>query len=111
MWNPFKGFLIKRAADELNEMRPLPLGRAEFEEWSTRIIRAAQIPGATDESLKFALAEMVLHVKPTQSFEKDAHFVHSLRKGAANQVAHTIFQELKKAQLEKQQDGQKILEQ
>lgn len=111
MKNPLKWFFIKRAVSELDEPRPLPLGRAEFEVWSDRIIAAAAIPGATAESLKFALSEMILHVKPTQSFEKDAHFVHSLRKGAANQVAHAIFQELKKAQLERQkQDEQKVLE-
>ncbi len=85
----------KRILKELQESRPLPLGRREFEAWSDRIIELAQVPGATNESQKFALSEMVLHVKPTQSFESYGYFVHQLRKGAANQVAHTIFQELK----------------
>lgn len=83
----------------LNEPRPLPLGRKEFEEWSDEIIRLAEIPSVnlplSIRSWKFALAEMVLHVKPTQSFESFAHFVHCLRKGAANEVAHKIFKELK----------------
>lgn len=80
---------------ELKEQRPLPLGRKEFDYWSDRIIGLASINGATVESQKFALAEMILHVKPTQSFESYGYFVHQLRKGAANQVAHTVFTELK----------------
>lgn len=96
-----KWILKKRALKAFKEPRPLPLGRLEFEEWSDRIINGAAIPGATTESLKFALAEMVLHVKPTESFVSDGYFIHCLRKGAANQVAHTIFQEIK----EKQKNG------
>lgn len=93
----FRFLLKKRALKELKEMRALPLGRSEFDAWSDRIITLAQIPGATYESQKFALAEMVLHIKPTQSFESYGCFVHQLRKGAANQVAHAVFQELKRA--------------
>lgn len=81
----------------LKEPRPLPLGRLEFEAWSDKIIELANIPGATAESQKFALSEMIMHVKPTQSFESYGYFVHQLRKGAANQVAHAIFCELKEA--------------
>lgn len=91
-----KWILKKKAIKELKEQRPLPLGRKEFDQWSDRIIQLADIPGATAESQKFALAEMVLHVKPTESFASYADFVHRLRKGAANQLAHSIFVELKK---------------
>lgn len=94
----------KRLVKELKEPRPLPMGRMEFDAWSDKIIELAQIPGATKESQKFALAEMVLHVKPTQSFESYGHFVHQLRKGAANQVAHAIFCELKEARNAKAQN-------
>lgn len=74
---------------------PLPMGGTEFNNWSMRIISAAQVPGLTIESARFALSEMLLHVKPTQSFESDAYFIHSLRKGAVNQVAYAIFKEIK----------------
>ena len=102
MFNPFKKFFIKRALKALKEPRPLPLGRQEFEDWSFRIFSLAQVPGLTLESAQFALSEMILHVKPTQSFECDGHFVQSLRKGAANEVAHAIFVELKNARIAKQ---------
>jgi len=99
-----KWLIKKKIKSELTEPYPLPLGRTEFEEWSDKIILSAAIPGATPESLKFALAEMVLHTKPNESFVPLGHFVHSLRKGAANQVAHTIFQELKRERDAKTKD-------
>lgn len=122
MLNYFRKRQIEKQLEYLKEMRPLPLGRKEFDAWSKEIIRLAEVPGLTVESGQFALSEMILHVKPTQSFESYGHFVHSLRKGAANQVAHTIFQEIKnaqKARAEKQQEvspdtvntsGTKVLE-
>lgn len=108
---------IKKQLEYLKEMRPLPMGRKEFERWSKEIIKLAEVPGLTEESGMFALAEMILHVKPTQSFESYGHFIHSLRKGAANQVAHAIFTEIKEAQkarIEKTKavnpNGEKVLE-
>lgn len=95
MWRRKK---IDKLKEYMMEPRPLPLGRKEFEAWADEIIRLAEVPGLTRESGHFALAEMILHVKPTQSFESYAQFIHQLRKGAANQVAHAIFTEIKEAQ-------------
>lgn len=78
--------------EQMRELRPLPLGRAEFEEWSDRLIAGAMI-SADPLSQKKALAEMIMHLKPTQSFCDDAYFIHSLRKGAANEVAFTLMKE------------------
>lgn len=78
---------------ELKDRKPLPMGRKEFDAWSDRIISLAKIPGATAESLKFALAEMVMHLGPHESHKEDAHFVHGLRKGAVNQVAYAVMSE------------------
>lgn len=87
--------------EQLNEPRPLPMGRKEFEEWSDRIIAGALIPGDGGdprpliEGQKFALANMIMHLGPTESHKPDAYFVHSLRKVVCNQIAHAIYQELK----------------
>lgn len=90
--------------DQLLESRPLPMGREAFEEWSDRIISGACIPGdiKTDdeaeiftESQKFTVAEMIMHLGPTESHKPDAYFIHSLRKAAVNQVAHTRMVEIK----------------
>jgi hypothetical protein len=88
---------------QMTEPRPLPLGRQEFEEWSDRLIAGAMIQGGKEdpkvfiEGQKFALANMLLHLGPTESHKPDAHFIHSLRKVAVNQVAHMISLEIKEA--------------
>jgi hypothetical protein len=78
--------------DQMKELRPLPLGRAEFEEWSDRLIAGAMIQ-ADPISQKKALAEMIMHLKPMQSCCDDAYFIHCLRKGAANEVAFALMKE------------------
>ncbi len=79
---------------QMREARPLPMGVKEFHEWSDRIIAGALVPAKPD-SLKFALAEMIMHLKPTDSHCADAYFIHCLRKGAANQVAFAMMETLR----------------
>jgi hypothetical protein len=85
---------------QMLEPRPLPLGRKEFEEWSDRIISGACIPGGEEDMEAFrqgqkgALCQMIMSAKPTESHLPDAHFIHTLRKSASNQVAAAIFKEL-----------------
>jgi len=88
--------------DQMSEMRPLPLGVQEFEEWSDRIISGACLPASKD-SLKFALAEMVMHLKPTEDHCSDGYFIKCLRKAASNQICYAKMEELRakrKAELE-----------
>ncbi len=87
--------------DQLNEPRPLPMGLKEFYDWSDRIISGAIVPHGDDidasifnDSQRFALANMLLHLGPTESHKPDAFFIHSLRKFAVNQVADTVRKEL-----------------
>lgn len=81
---------------QMNEPRPLPMGVKEFHEWSDRIIAGAMVPAVGGEkSLKWALAEMIMHLKPTQDFCDDAYFIHCLRKGAVNQVAFAMMEEIR----------------
>lgn len=88
--------------DQLNEPRPLPLGKKEFHEWADRIISGALV-SATEESQKFALANMLLHLGPTESHKCDAHFIHSLRKFAINEVADDVRKELREAKLKREE--------
>ena len=81
---------------ELMERRQLPMGVTEFHQWADRIIEGAFIPGATERSLKFALANMITHLGHTDSFKEDAYFIHVLRKTAANQVAVSIIEFIRK---------------
>lgn len=79
---------------QMGESRPLPMGRTDFDEWSDRIISGA-IVDADIKSQKFVLANMLLHLGPTESHKPDAYFIHTLRKNAVNQVALTMIQEIK----------------
>lgn len=79
--------------EQLTEPRPLPMGREEFEAWSDRIISGALV-SADRNSQKYALANLLLHLGPTESHKHDAFFIHSLRKFAVNQVADAIRREL-----------------
>lgn len=93
--------------NQMLEPRPLPVGRTEFEEWSDRIISGALLP-ADAASQKFALADALLHLGPTESHKPDAHFIHTLRKFAVNQVAVEMRKELhdeRKAALAKEEAG------
>ena len=120
-WAEWTGFNLEGMptaliVDQLNEPRPLPMGREEFEEWSDRLISGALIPGGESdpvvfhESQKFALANMLMHLGPTESHKPDAFFIHSLRKFAINQVADSVRKELhdaakaRTAALEKTED-------
>ena len=105
-WNPFrkKTPLVnddktskKTILNQMHEPRPLPMGQKEFMEWSDRIISGALIPCESPDSLRAALASMILQLGSTESHKPDAYFIHSLRKAAANEVAHANFQAIKKA--------------
>ncbi len=85
--------------DQMTEPRPLPMGRKEFEEWSERIIAGTLLAGGQEDPQAFidmqkgVLASMILHLGPTESHKPDAFFIHSLRKSAANEIAHSVFKE------------------
>ena len=99
-------------ADQMNEPRPLPMGMAEFETWAARIISGALV-SADVESQKFVLANLILHLGPTEDFKEDAFFIHSLRKIAANQIADAKREEIRnktKARLAAEEASAKKLE-
>lgn len=79
--------------DQMNEPRPLPMGRKEFDLWSDRIMSGALV-SADKSSQLFCLANMLLHLGPTESHKPDAFFIHSLRKFAINEVADSVRKEL-----------------
>jgi hypothetical protein len=83
--------------EQMNEPRPLPMGKEETEEWARRIIAGAAIPGATYESQLGALMVMLMSLGPQEDHKSDGFFIKSLRKAAANEVASQIFQDVKKA--------------
>lgn len=85
----------------------LPVGMAEFHEWSDSII---DLSGkfADEVSMKFALSSMIVHLKPDQGYVSKDFFVKSLRKAAANQVASQFFQDIKQRQEDQKASSQVI---
>ena len=89
-------------SEQMNENRPLPTTRPQWDEWSERIMAGAMV-GATRESQLFALANLLMHLGPTEDHKPDIFFIKSLRKFCVNQVAEEMRQELhaaKKAEVE-----------
>lgn len=85
---------IAQVQDELQVKRPLPIGRAEFNLWSERIIQGAMLP-APPEQQKYVLANILVNsCGPTVAFESDLFFINYLRKYAVNQVAVEIREEI-----------------
>ena len=80
-------------SDQMRELRPLPMGRTEFEEWSDRIIAGALVPAQAD-SVKFALANMLTMMGATEDHKEDIFFIKSLRRSAIQQVAQDVQREL-----------------
>lgn len=76
------------------EKRPLPIGLAQFNEWSDRIIQGAMVE-ASKRSQKWTLAEMVMHLNPTEAFKEDAHFILKLRKAAVNETCAQVMRDIK----------------
>ncbi len=87
--NTPKGVIV----DQMNERRALPTGMQEFHEWADRIISGALL-SADVESQKYSLANMLLHLGPTESYKEDAFFIHSLRKFAVNQIADAVRKDI-----------------
>lgn len=96
--------------EQMKEPRPLPMGIEEFHEWSDRLIAGAQLsydPCKKREfvrSQKFVLASMIMHLKPTESHVCDAHFIHSLRKQAASEIAMQMITDIKQERLKEEED-------
>lgn len=98
--------------DQMSESRLLPTGRAEFDEWSDRIISGSLLP-ATPESQKFALASMICQLPAHESHKPDGWFISCLRKSAATQVAQTVMremQEVSRARAKAEEDKKALIE-
>jgi hypothetical protein len=74
----------------------LPRGMSEFEGWAKDIIDTYQLPD--NDSVRFALATMILHSGQTEAFKPKRYFALTALKGMSSQVAHGAMQELKEKQ-------------
>jgi hypothetical protein len=83
----------------------LPVGLTEFEKFADDIIELTG-PIADKESMRYVIATNVINLGPQRSHVAKNYFVRTMIKGAANQVASHVFQEIKQRQIELQQKAQ-----
>lgn len=77
----------------------LPVGVSQFESFANDIIELSGQYADVD-SMRFAIASMIIHADHKHAALPKQYFVTRLRKSAANQVASQIFQDIKTRQEE-----------
>ena len=84
----------------------VPQGVEEHTAWATSIIEDYGFP--ENDSVRFALATMVMHLGPTAAYRSKFYFALLVKAGAAKQVASQVFHDIKARQqdeLRKQQEA------
>ncbi len=76
----------------------LPTGVLEFDTWSESFFKTYDLPTQDKDSVKYALATMIMHSGPTTAYKSKLYFYLALSAGAAKQVAGSVFYEIKEAQ-------------
>lgn len=76
---------------------PLPVGISQFNTFADSVI---ELSGgyADKDSMKFAVASMIIHADHKVASLSKNYFVIRLRKSAANQIASQVFQDIKTKQ-------------
>lgn len=87
----------------------LPTGMTEFEDFVQSILVAYKLPDLP--SYKNAVATMIMHLSPQQSYAPKAYFAKGIRKSMANQIAYSKIQEYKKLEEEREKAEEKAVEQ
>lgn len=102
---------MKRLLKKLLSYLPtgLPVGMTEFNKFTNDVI---ELSGkyADEDSMRFAIASMITHLKHTEAYIPKNYFVKCLRSAAAKQVAGQVFQDIKQKQLEAQEAAKKAAE-
>jgi hypothetical protein len=75
--------------------KPLPRTLPEFDAWSDKIIKMANLPTSNTETQKFALAGMLLELRPETSSKSEIFFANKLKKAATDQLATQVIQDLR----------------
>lgn len=76
----------------------LPVGMTGFEAWADSIQETYKLPTEDKDTVRFALASMIMHLGPQDATKSKYFFVLSLRAGAAKQIAGAYFYEIKQKQ-------------
>lgn len=74
----------------------LPIGVSEFDAWADSVILLTSLPN--NESMKWALATMILHGDKAEASKPKRFYARCLHKAAANEIAGGIMHMLKEKQ-------------
>lgn len=88
-------------AEPIEVVKELPKTIPEFEAWSDKIIELANLPTQNTETQKFALASMLLQIKPDQSYKSNMYFASLLKKAATDQLATQVIDNLRLARAQR----------
>jgi len=102
---------VKRILKQIAGLLPsaLPNGVAAFEAWASDIEQTYQLPTADKDSIRFALASVVMHLGPQTAYKSKLYFALTLKAGAAKQVAGQTFHDIKERQKAAEIEAQKNL--
>lgn len=78
---------------------PIPTGTTEFHAWADSIASTYTLPTADTDSIRYALATMIMHLGPTVAYKPKLYFVFALRAAASKQIAGGVFTEIKQKQI------------
>lgn len=90
---------VKTLTTKLTGFLPqsLPQGQADFNAWF-EAIRVYKLPTQDEDSLKFMLGSMLMHLGQNEDRKPRYHFVKTIRAAAAKQVGAAAFTEVKMKQ-------------
>lgn len=97
---------MKRIINNLAAKLPsrLPRSQEEHQEWASSIIALSELEDS--ETLRHALASLIMHLSPVTTSCPKAYFVRSLQKAVVNDVAFNVLQQLKQKAIEEQRERQ-----
>ena len=100
----FKNLIVSKINKYVNLVSSLfptalPRGVTEFNSWSQSIIDTFGLPD--NDSVKFMLATMILHLDSTSAYKPKLYFGLSSLKSMSNQIAASVVQDMKTKQQER----------
>jgi len=99
---------FKRLAKQVRALFPskLPQGATAFEAWITEFEEIYDLPTKDQDSIRFAVAAMIINLGTTTAYKSKFYFYLSICSGVAKQVAGAVFHEIKTRQLAEQKKAQ-----
>lgn len=103
--------LVEKLGKLYNKIRglfpsPIPVGMTEFNDWVNSIMATYTLPTSDRDTIVFSLGAMIMHLDHgpktlsafVAAYKPKFYFVLALRSGAAKQIAHAAFVEIKQKQ-------------